>query len=236
MRKFTVFASLASAALLLGATVGYASMNGTFEGNSIVKVFSEGEELSVHDTPAINYNGRTMVPIYMLREAGLNVQWNASTESVEISNPVVLYSTAAAHYKNLSDISQSLSALSFADLALVTFSGANGETAVLINHTESLLEDAKTKLEREKKASLEFFHRNDDLQPRADAQEIVTKLEDSMEYFEAALDVLKQSYANNELETPSDFRRNTSKSFGLAREARLLSDNGYKQMYEYIQE
>lgn len=67
------------------SSVNASSIRGDFEGNPIVSVKAVGSELKVEDVPAINYNGRTMVPIYMLRQLGADVAWDDSTYSVNVS-------------------------------------------------------------------------------------------------------------------------------------------------------
>lgn len=74
--------------LILTATIANAtSINGDFKGNPIVKVNANGNELTVENTPAVIYNGNTLVPIYMLRQLGAEVTWNAKTYSVDVSLP-----------------------------------------------------------------------------------------------------------------------------------------------------
>lgn len=79
--------SIALLFLLFCGTVSASSLNGDFEGNSIVKVKGNGSTLPVEDTPAINYNGRTLVPIYMLKQLGVAVTWNQDEYSVNVSLP-----------------------------------------------------------------------------------------------------------------------------------------------------
>lgn len=67
------------------SSVNASSTRGDFEGNPIVGVKTNGSDLKVEDVPAINYNGRTMVPIYMLRQLGADVAWDDSTYSVNVS-------------------------------------------------------------------------------------------------------------------------------------------------------
>ncbi|MCY9660486.1 stalk domain-containing protein [Paenibacillus chondroitinus] len=67
------------------SSVNASSTRGDFEGNPIVGVKTNGSELKVEDVPAINYNGRTMVPIYMLRQLGADVAWDDSSYSVNVS-------------------------------------------------------------------------------------------------------------------------------------------------------
>jgi S1-C subfamily serine protease len=73
--------------LLFTFTGGYVvadSVNGSFEGNPIIKLFNSGKELTVSDVPAINYKNRTMVPIYLLNQLGIETVWNGDTQSVDI--------------------------------------------------------------------------------------------------------------------------------------------------------
>ncbi|WP_284643012.1 stalk domain-containing protein [Paenibacillus silviterrae] len=73
--------------LLLGITniASASTLNGEFEGNPVVKVQAGEQELKVEDVPAINYKGRTMVPIYLLRQLGAEVTWNDASYSVSVA-------------------------------------------------------------------------------------------------------------------------------------------------------
>jgi hypothetical protein len=73
--------------LLTFGVAGAASVNGDFEGNPIVKVKSGGRDLKVEDVPATIYKGRTVVPVYLLRQLGASVDWNADTYTVNITLP-----------------------------------------------------------------------------------------------------------------------------------------------------
>lgn len=66
---------------------GAASVNGDFEGNPIVKVQSAGQDLKVEDVPATIYKGRTVVPVYLLRQLGANIVWNGDTYTVNVTMP-----------------------------------------------------------------------------------------------------------------------------------------------------
>jgi len=85
MRKVVV--SVVVVFLLFGSIVYAAANHGKFEGYNIVKMKSDGKELAVEDTPAINFKGRTMIPIYMLRQLGVEVTWNADEYSVDVKLP-----------------------------------------------------------------------------------------------------------------------------------------------------
>jgi hypothetical protein len=67
--------------------VNASSINGDFEGNPIVTLKSNGQDLKVEDVPAINYKDRTLVPIYLLKQLGATVSWNPETYSVDVKLP-----------------------------------------------------------------------------------------------------------------------------------------------------
>ena len=71
--------------LLFSGVVVAASMYGEFEGYPIVKVKSNGMTLIEEGTPAVSWNGRVMVPIYMLRQLGADVSWDQQTQSVNVN-------------------------------------------------------------------------------------------------------------------------------------------------------
>jgi hypothetical protein len=73
--------------MVMGTVVG-GSLYGEYKGNPIVKVKSDGKTLVTEDTPAVMLDGRTMVPIYMLRELGAEVSWDGETQSVDVTLPI----------------------------------------------------------------------------------------------------------------------------------------------------
>ncbi len=56
---------LALVLLMLIGPVAFAAMHGMFEGYPIVKVKVDGQKVD-GDVPAINFKGRTMVPVRLL--------------------------------------------------------------------------------------------------------------------------------------------------------------------------
>jgi hypothetical protein len=67
--------------------VNASGIHGDFEGNAIVTLKSNGQDLKVEDVPAINYKDRTLVPIYLLKQLGATVSWNPDTYSVNVNLP-----------------------------------------------------------------------------------------------------------------------------------------------------
>lgn len=80
-------AAVALLSLLVAGTVQASGINGDFNGNPIVKLKYNGQVLPIEDTPAIVFEGRTMVPIYMLKQLGVDVTWDQETYSVDVKMP-----------------------------------------------------------------------------------------------------------------------------------------------------
>lgn len=82
MKKILIFAL--SAFILLGSGIAIgSSINGDYNGHPIVKVTSSGKTLT-DEVPAQIIDGKTMVPLTMLRNLGFNVTWNANDYSVDV--------------------------------------------------------------------------------------------------------------------------------------------------------
>lgn len=86
MKKKVLFLIIA-AVLCLGGVVSAASMWGTYKGQDIVRLTVDGVPVKVSDAPAINFDSRTMVPIYLLKEAGIQYSWDGANKTVDIIKP-----------------------------------------------------------------------------------------------------------------------------------------------------
>ncbi|MGG1552479.1 stalk domain-containing protein [Paenibacillus ferrarius] len=80
---------IGTAALLLcfAGAVKAASLNGDYAGNPIVKVLFGGKELQVEDVPGVIQDGRTLVPLYLLKQTGASVNWDPDKYAVDVSFP-----------------------------------------------------------------------------------------------------------------------------------------------------
>lgn len=93
MRKKIAVVGVCVVLLLLFGAVGFASMHGLFEGYPVVKVVVNGQEIK-GDVPAINFKGRTMVPVRFVSEAlGADIAWDAENETVIIKTDGTAVST-----------------------------------------------------------------------------------------------------------------------------------------------
>lgn len=63
---------------------GESSLCGKYKGYDIIRLIVGGKTIKSTDAPAISFNSRTMIPIYMLKEAGVNYSWDQETRTVDI--------------------------------------------------------------------------------------------------------------------------------------------------------
>lgn len=73
--------------VFFGGAAAATSFNGNFEGSAIVKLFANGKEVIASDVPAIIYKDRTVIPVYLLKQLGVNVTWHSDTYSVDVQLP-----------------------------------------------------------------------------------------------------------------------------------------------------
>lgn len=111
--RFRCVALLALLALAMaagGALATASGPNGAFEGYPVVNVVVNGQPIS-SDVPAINFNGRTMVPVRFVSEAlGAAVQWDGETWTAAVTMPNVqqLQSDLATAQARITELEQQL--------------------------------------------------------------------------------------------------------------------------------
>lgn len=121
MKKKVLILSLALSVFGVGV-VSAASVWGTYKGNNIIRITTNGATVQPKDVPAISYNGRTMIPISMLTGAGVAYTWDQKNQTVDIiqnkidvdsikEGPISwlkLYYRIANEIKNMQSFSQSM--------------------------------------------------------------------------------------------------------------------------------
>lgn len=100
LRKKVLISTIALS-LICGGVVSAASLWGTYKGNQIVRVTSDGKQLRTGDVPAISYNGRTMIPINMLPQIGVRYTWDAKNQTVDVKNSATVTNTTSPGTKDL---------------------------------------------------------------------------------------------------------------------------------------
>jgi hypothetical protein len=105
MKKKVLLATVALFVLIAGV-VSAASIWGTYKGNDIIRLTVHGDPVKVSDVPVISYNNRTMIPIYLLKQAGINYTWDQKNKTVDITNSDFGYSVwayCAAYFQYISN-------------------------------------------------------------------------------------------------------------------------------------
>lgn len=128
MKKKVILLSLALM-LLLTSVVSAAALWGQYKGYDVIRLTVGGKTIKATDAPAINFNSRTMIPIYMLKEAGINYSWDQSKRTVDIKstssnsfNPT----QATIDIINLGGYGVTISPIDNATTATVYFEEKNG--------------------------------------------------------------------------------------------------------------
>lgn len=147
--KKKVIVITVSLMLMVSGIAHAAAVWGKFEGNNIVRVQHNGKTIQAQDVPAINYNGRTMVPIYMLRNLGLGVTWDQKNYTVDVSNinstsqkvdALKKYSVTANMYNDLHEFYYRISILEVALSTTVVTKNLQGLAGNTSDYIELLSE------------------------------------------------------------------------------------------------
>lgn len=74
------------ASFMVMGVVSAANIWGTYKGKQIIRLTVDGVPVKVSDAPAVIMDNRTMVPIYLLKEAGISYSWNQENQTVDIKS------------------------------------------------------------------------------------------------------------------------------------------------------
>lgn len=91
--------------VLFAGVVSAASIWGTYKGNQIIRITSNGVALKSPDVPAISYNGRTMIPLNMLGQLGIGYTWDSKNQTIDVK----LSSSNNSNNSNLNSIKNNVS-------------------------------------------------------------------------------------------------------------------------------
>lgn len=70
--------------VLLATVANAASMWGTYKDKPIIRITVDSVPIKVLDAPAVLMDDRTMIPIYLLKEAGIKYSWDQKNQTVNI--------------------------------------------------------------------------------------------------------------------------------------------------------
>lgn len=234
--------------LLIGP-VQASSINGDFNGNPIVKVRSNGNVLATEDIPAIIYEGRTLVPIYMLRNLGANVQWNQLDYSVNVTIPVKDespvndvkkdkqikdYAKTANLYKKIQDIS--VKTKEYGNTLSLSFHAKNngGTSPVTDSQLQNKFYEVKSLVDDSVKTIESSMVTVSDID-MSDLRKALQLVQNSLEYYDLAKNyfITWEQQANTNSEQNSGnlilYLSNEKSGLAMASDAENLSAKGYME-------
>ncbi|WP_158560295.1 stalk domain-containing protein [Paenibacillus contaminans] len=249
--KKKVIALACTVGLLFSGVVGASSINGEFNGNPIVKVKSNGQVLPVEDTPAVIYEGRTLVPIYMLRQLGAEVNWDQDTYSVDVKLPstntsssnqndiklLKLYSKIVDQYKSLtvlgdmlSDIGQAFSntydAISNNYKVSESFTEANNHLNTVIETYNAMIPVVENIINESNSKNLNVY----------DMRTILNDYNKSIDYYKESYKGLEKYNTTKREADFYDYLNNSKKAFDSMVVSRTNTISKYYEYFNKIQD
>jgi len=247
--------SIALVITLLFTGVAYASsVNGLFEGFSIVNIFIDGKKIQ-GDVPAINFHGRTMVPVrFVSEELGANVEWDGNTASVYIDSSntsgglekadldqLKLISLIQHQYKYLSDTGQSLA---WIGTELQRFSNTYANSTY--SHDENMevlgnvMDNISGRLEiydTAVEATMEIIElvKSEGIDV-SDMELILSGYEEAIYHYFDALDSLMKDYETGQLPHITNYKNSMILATDTLYEHYFIAVDGYIHYFSIVQE
>lgn len=232
--------------MLFASVVSASSINGDYQGNPIVKLKSNGMVLPVEDTPAIIYDGRTMVPIYMLKQLGADVTWDGNTYSVDVKLPVSdkvteddidlikMLATVMHHYKFNGSLGEIIKAL--ADNFSLTYDQINANDTSAVNTANSRLNNAINKYNDMIPMNQTVIDNASRLKidVRSSFNDILASYIKAIEFFRASYVGLEKYSASKSSSDFYEYLNNSKKGFDEVYKGIKISDDGYYKFLDMI--
>lgn len=233
--------------MLFAGIVSASSINGDYKGKPIVILKSNGQALTVEDAPAVIMDGRTMVPISMLRQIGLGVEWNAEEYSVDVTLPVVnsshdililkAYSRIAEQYKRLGALGDIISSLSekfrSTSSAISNNYRVNDSLNLSFDYLERAIDGYNNTLE-ETQAVIDYANQYGlDV---SNMNEILNTYFESIDYYKLSYEGLGLMVITNSEINFNKYFENEKDGFDTSFQAREVVIVGYFKYYNMIQD
>ncbi|HZG76647.1 MAG TPA: stalk domain-containing protein [Paenibacillus sp.] len=251
MKMKTKITIVLAASMLFAGVVGAAGLHGKFEGSPIVKVTSGGSELQVQDVPAINYKGRTMVPIYMLRDLGAEVKWDGATETVDVTlgaggqegefteeeiavSWLQFYSGIANRYRDVYNYGEWLADHYEDQVQAMLSVRANYQVDAHLRDARASLKEAQDLYDTvAENASLDadWATENDF---HTDLNEIVAQYANALDLFDSALTSLELYKQYKQDKDVKAYEASIEEAIALVDEWRNTAFYGYEEFYSYV--
>lgn len=226
--------------LSLATVVSAAAMWGQYKGYDIIRITVDGKTVKPTDAPAIKFNGRTMVPIYMLQQAGVKYKWDDETKTVAVQSNATgssdddiknlkELSHAMDFYKLLEDLGETISSMT--ESYSIAFSGlyhANDRSALdnAYDYLGNTIDIYNGRLEDYKE--LDALLRKSNYININSANDVLNKYYDAIDSLKLSLEGL-ESFAGNKSDANfNKYLDNSKDAFNLSMQGRELSHKNYE--------
>ncbi|WP_338593175.1 stalk domain-containing protein [Paenibacillus sp. Y5S-9] len=226
MKKKVV--SIVMASMLFAGAVSAASVWGTYKGNQIIRITSNGVALKTPDVPAISYNGRTMIPISMVGQLGVGYTWDSKNQTVDVtvgqtsgtsdSLPLKTYVATANNFKRLSDLGEALKTISNGYSLAYQSIGLNQNPTLTISNMNKRLNETINA----------YNSLQNDLKNNPIYNEVIINYFAAIDYFKLTDTALNKYFISNSSTDFKNYLTNSSKGFDSAHAGILISEQQYK--------
>ncbi|MNO54444.1 hypothetical protein D3C76_449170 [compost metagenome] len=223
MKKKILLVTL-SCLLLFSGVVNAANIWGTYKGNQIIRLTVNGDPVKVSDVPAISYNGRTMIPIYLLQQAGINYSWDQFNQTVNITgnkesnyNQIKTYVQKADTFQKLKALGELIAGLS--DGYSLAYQGIQLDS----NPSENFI-----KMNKELNDAINYY--NDWVNKLGSDplySNILSSYYKSLDYYKIVDSELNDFYLNRDNASFVSYLNNSDLGFKSAGEGRINAMNQY---------
>lgn len=157
---------------LLCGVVSAASLYGEYKGHQIIKVTANGTALKPVDVPAIELDDRTMVPVSLLEQLGVQVNWDGQNQTVDVQMPKSdssdkkKYAELADYYIELRDLSDYIKSFT-QEMNYFQTATANGNSKLTM---QDLLTEYQSTADANKKAYNDLLKLPNETAPITDSK------------------------------------------------------------------
>ncbi|WKL03193.1 stalk domain-containing protein [Paenibacillus amylolyticus] len=214
--------------MLFAGAVSAANVWGTYKGNQIIRITSNGVALKTPDVPAISYNGRTMIPISMLGQLGIGYTWDGKNQTVDVSVgqasatndslSLKTYVATANNFKRLSDLGETLKTISNGYSLAYQSIGLNQNPSVAIGNMNKRLNETISAYN-----SIQNELKNNQIY-----NDVLNNYFAAIDYFKLTDAALNKYYGSNSFTDFNNYLTNSSKGFDSAHTGILISEQQYK--------
>ncbi|MFC3797939.1 stalk domain-containing protein [Cohnella sp. GCM10012308] len=233
-------AIIVAASMLFGGVVSAASMWGTYKGNPIIRLTVNGSPIKTGDVPAISYNGRTMIPVNLLQQAGVTYTFDSKNQTVDIKQQtfdvakIKSYAVLMDYYAALNTLGSRFTQTQSLLTNDLSYLRANLTPQAILTHSNNAVNDLVNEYNR-----LQAFEK-DKLAVATSISQLEPAIDQALLGYSSAIDSLKAAVTslgayNTDTDFSTKFFDNLEKAATSVSTSENLVMNGYTKYFNLIQ-